>query len=91
MSGVDDLDNIIYKYIRNIRPINIIKLNNEIKRIEFQYKILMGKYEKLLTYCYKSYPNSDSYCVLLINCCKKCGNFTTKMRNKVDKIICKCN
>ena len=90
ISHSTDIDNIILSYVREIRPVDISKINNQIKAIQkdkrrfFQFhediiyydKVKMGKYMRLKK-------------MMMVPCCIKCGNY---LHDRVlnDKIVCKC-
>ena len=90
ISHSKDIDNIIYSYVREVRPIDISKINKQIKAIQkdkrrfFQFhediiyydEIKFGKYVKLQK-------------MMMIPCCYKCGNYLQD-RALNSKIICKC-
>ena len=89
ITNINVLDNIIYKYLREIREIDISKIIKEINEMSFDNNIN----EKIIYYNY-SYPSKNNIKikiakVLCIRCCNKCGNYKS-VRPKKSKMYCKC-
>ena len=95
LTTITDLDNMIYEYVRYVRPTNVKSLLEEIKMMEFEEYHNINYEEKKIYYNKtKSFFPNSKYLVLdkclIITCCNRCGNFKHFVNdNKHLKCNCK--
>ena len=90
LTKIQDIDNIIYQWVRNIQIIDNSKINKEIKDISIDHKSIGNFIERVFYY------NSENYGkyikktnMLMACCCTKCGNYIHKHYHK--NLQCKCS
>lgn len=78
--GIKDIDNIILKNLRDIRPINIGKINEEIKNIVIEDRNVFNFNQRTIYF-----DNRKNRHMMIVSCCKKCGKYQCSM-----KVWCGC-
>jgi hypothetical protein len=84
LTNIKDIDNLIYQWVRNLQPIDISELNNQIKNISIDNRVIFNFIERIIYYDTKQKK------VIMPCCCTKCGNYMNR-GIQYTKILCKCN
>ena len=85
---INDLDNLILKYIRNIQEIDNSNINDDIKHIEIDKRIIFNFHQKIIYYNkthYGQYIRLQK--ILMPTICIYCGNY---MKHDNLRIKCQC-
>ena len=90
LTKISDINNLIFKTVREIQEINIDDINYQIKSIAIDHRSMFNFLERIIYYDeieygkYKKLTKSIMPC-----CCIKCGNYMNTAM-KYNKIQCKC-
>lgn len=100
LSGIKDIDNLIYENVRNVQEINIDKINLQIKYMQIDERKIFNYIDRIIYYNHPVVKINNKYKILLTKnvnlimpqICIKCGNYHHRgYAYAPAKIHCKCN
>ena len=92
ITPIKDIDNMLMHYVRQIQEIDNSRINNQIKSMKYDNRIMFNFYENIIYYDHQSngkYMTCSK--VMMPCCCKKCGNYMNRLHNLKNNLRCKCN
>ena len=90
LTPIADIDNIIFKTVREIQVIDIDKINYQIKSIQIDHRPIFNFLERVIYYEEVPYGKYKRLTKMIMPCCCiKCGNYMNRSI-KYSKINLKC-